>query len=90
MWMQAFARSPAFRYSLQVFEGKFLDKPILTELVEAAVKIQKKKDSGVGLQGLRIGPHLLAWAEEFFTRSPALYRDFLKDVSPIRSDRSLL
>lgn len=75
------------RYALGVLNGKFKDRKVFTQLVDAMVNVQDCKERGVGLQNFTYAPELDEFAHMCAIISPEAYR-MLRREFPLRTIRS--
>jgi hypothetical protein len=76
------------RYAIAVLEGKFKDRKVFTQLVDAMVNVQDREDRGVGLQNFSHAPELDEFAHMCAIISPEVYR-MLRREFPLRTIRGL-
>jgi hypothetical protein len=74
------------RYAIAVLEGKFKDRKVFTQLVDAMVNVQDREERGVGLQNFRHTPELDEFAHMCAIISPEAYR-MLRREFPLRTIR---
>ena len=60
-------------YALAVLEGKFKDRKVFTQLVDAMVNVQDREERGVGLQNFSYGPELDEFVHMCAIISPEAY-----------------
>jgi hypothetical protein len=61
-------------YALAVLQGKFKDRKVFTQLVDAMVNVQDHEERGVGLQNLSHPPELDEFVHMCAIISPEVYR----------------
>ena len=75
------------RYALAVLNGKFKDRKVFTQLVDAMVNVQDREERGVGLQNFTHAPELDEFAHMCAIISPEVYRMLCREF-PLRTIRS--
>jgi len=74
------------RYAIAVLNGKFKDRKVFTQLVDAMVNMQDREERGVGLQNFSHAPELDEFAHMCAITSPEAYH-MLRREFPLRTIR---